>query len=314
MSRLRFIARRLAQSVLVLLGVTALVAGMIQIVPGDPAYALLGPRATPEAIAYLHQQWGLDRSPPAQYLLFLERLLQGDLGRSMYYDATVWSLIADRVLITGSLLGLGALFTVLITVPLATLAAVRRNSIADHAVRAVPVIGLGMAAPWIGIMLILLLALKFPIFPVGGTGEGFADGVYHLVLPALTVAIGMAPLTIRSLRSAMIDVLDADFIATVRAKGLSSGEVIRRHVLRNAVLPAITVMSINIGWLIGGTVVIERVFGIPGLGQLMFDGIFNRDFTLVQGLTLVFAVGVVLNNLLTDILYSIIDPRVALDS
>lgn len=310
--RLRFIVWRLAQAVLVLLGVTALVAAMIQIVPGDPALALLGPRATPEGIAFLHKEWGLDRSPPEQYFLFLERLVQGDLGRSMYYDATVSSLIADRILITASLLGLGALLTIVITVPLATLAAVRRDSIADHAVRALPVIGLGMAAPWIGIMLILLFALQVPVFPVGGIGEGIGGYLYYLFLPALTVAIGMAPLTIRSLRSAMVDVLDADFIATVRAKGLSSGQVIRRHVLRNAVLPAITVMSINIGWLIGGTVVIERVFAIPGLGQLMFDGIFNRDFTLVQALTLVFAVGVVLNNLLTDILYSIIDPRVAL--
>lgn len=311
-SRTGFAARRLAQAVPTMLGVTVLVFLMIHFVPGDPARALLGPRATPETIAALHREWGLDRPLHEQYLLFLERLVQGDLGRSLYYDAGVGALIGDRIGVTLLLLGMAALFTVLFTVPLAALAAARRDGWADHAVRSLPIIALGMAPVWVGVMLIQLFALQLPLFPVGGVGEGVGGRLHALVLPALTLAVAISPLTVRSLRSSMIDVLESDYVATARAKGLSNLAVIRKHVLRNAALPAITVLSINMGWLIGGSVVIERIFALPGLGQLMFDGILNRDFTLVQSLTLVLAFGVVLNNLLTDILYSVIDPRVAL--
>jgi peptide/nickel transport system permease protein len=150
------------------------------------------------------------------------------------------------------------------------------------------------------------------VFPVGGWGEGIAGHLRSAVLPALTIAIGIAPMTIRSLRASMIEVLNADFVATARAKGLSGTRVVARHVLRNAAIPTITVLAVNVGFLIGGTVVIEQVFAIPGLGQLMFDGISNRDFSLVQGITLVFACGVLLTNLVTDLLYTVIDPRVAL--
>jgi peptide/nickel transport system permease protein len=183
----------------------------------------------------------------------------------------------------------------------------------DAVVRSVPVVGLGMPSFWVGIMLILLFALTVPIFPVGGWGEGFAGHLHSAILPAVTIAIGTAPITVRSLRASMIEVLGADFIATARAKGLSSSRVVSRHVLRNAAIPTLTVLAVNVGFLIGGTVVIEQVFAIPGLGQLMFEGIANRDFSLVQGITLVFATGVVLVNLVTDVLYTVIDPRVGFE-
>jgi peptide/nickel transport system permease protein len=312
MSRGGFVLRRLVQAVPTLLGVTVLVFLLIHLVPGDPAVALLGPRATPQLVQKLHHEWGLDRPLPSQYGLFLERLVHGNLGQSIYHDTTVRSLVVDRLPVTGTIVGLGILLTILLTIPLAAVAAVRRDRPVDHVIRAAPVVGLGMPAFWVGIMLILLLALKVHVFPVGGWGSGLGGHLRSSVLPALTIAIGIAPITIRSLRASMIEVLGADFVATARAKGLGTWRVVGRHVLRNAAIPTLTVLSVNIGFLIGGTVVIEQVFGIPGLGQLMFDGIANRDFAVVQGVTLVFATAVVLTNLVTDLLYSIIDPRVAL--
>ena len=307
-----FVARRLLQAVPTILGVTVLVFFMIHLVPGDPALALLGPRATPGAIARLHHEWGLDRPLLSQYGLFMQRLLHFDLGRSTYHDASVLSLIGDRLPVTLLLIGLSVIFTVVVTIPLATLAALRRGRPVDAVVRSLPVVGLGMPPFWVGIMLILLFSLTVRIFPVGGWGEGFGGHLRSAVLPAVTIAIGITPITVRSLRASMIEVLGADFVATARAKGLSGTRVVFRHVLRNAAIPTLTVLAVNIGFLIGGTVVIEQVFAIPGLGQLMFDGISNRDFSLVQGITLVFAAGVVLVNLLTDVLYTVIDPRVGL--
>jgi peptide/nickel transport system permease protein len=307
-----FVARRLLQAIPTVLGVTVLVFFMIHLVPGDPARALLGVRATPRAIAQLHHEWGLDRPLLSQYGLFLQRLVHFDLGHSTYHDTTVLSLIGQRLPVTLLLIGLAILFTVLVTLPLATIAALRRGSPVDAVVRSLPVVGLGMPPFWVGIMLILLFALTLRIFPVGGWGNGLGGHLRSAVLPAATIAIGIAPITVRSLRASMIEVLAADFVATARAKGLSTGRVVYRHVLRNAAMPTITVLAVNVGFLIGGTVVIEQVFAIPGLGQMMFDGIANRDFALVQGITLVFALGVVLVNLTTDVLYTVIDPRVAL--
>ncbi|MDQ3857756.1 MAG: ABC transporter permease [Actinomycetota bacterium] len=291
---------------------TVLVFFLIHLVPGDPARALLGPRATPRAIQRIHHEFGLDRPLYAQYGLFLKRLARGDLGESIYHNTSVRNLVVDRLPVTGLLILLATLLTIIVTVLLATLAAIRRDGPVDHAIRALPVVGLGMPSFWIGVMLILALALTVPVFPAGGWGEGGLGHLRSSVLPALTIAIGITPITIRSLRASMIAVLDADFIATARAKGLATSQVIARHVLRNAAIPTITVLSVNIGFLIGGTVVIEQVFAIPGLGQLMFDGIANRDFAVVQGVTLVFAIAVVLLNIATDVVYSLVDPRVAL--
>jgi peptide/nickel transport system permease protein len=311
-SRGGFALRRLLQAIPTVLGVTALTFFLIHLVPGDPARALLGPRATPALIAQLHHQWGLDKPLWTQYELFLGRLAHGNLGQSIYLDASVRSLIVQRLPVTSILIGLAILFTILLTVPLATIAAVRRGRPVDHAVRSLPVVGLGMPAFWVGIMLVLLLSLKVHLFPVGGWGTGVGGHLRSAILPSLTIALGITPITVRSLRASMIEVLGADFVATARAKGLSGTRVVARHVLRNAAIPTLTVLSVNIGFLIGGTVVIEQVFDVPGLGLLMLNGISNRDFALVQGVTIVFAAGVVLTNLLTDLLYSVIDPRVGL--
>jgi peptide/nickel transport system permease protein len=310
MSLLSYIVRRLLLAVPTVLGVTILVFFMIHMVPGDPAAAFLGPRATPALIARLHHAWGLDRPLPQQYLLFMDRLLHGNLGESFFYRLPATTLIASRIGATLLLLLFATVFTIIITIPLAALAAARRDRLADHLVRGLPVVALGMPSFWVGIMLVLFLALKVPLFPVGGYGSGLTGHLRSLVLPGLTIALAISPMTIRSLRSSMVDVLDADYIVTARAKGVRGARMMTRHVLRNAVIPMITVLSVNIGWLVGGTVVIEQVFALPGIGGLMLDAISNRDFALVQAITLIFAILVILVYLIADVSYALIDPRV----
>jgi peptide/nickel transport system permease protein len=314
MDRLAYTLRRLAQMVPVVLGVTVLVFFLVHLVPGDPAVTILGVRATPRLIEEFHRQWGLDRSLLEQYWLYLRRLLHGDLGTSFFYRTSVSSLVADRAPVTLFLLCYSAVLSLLIAVPLALLAATKKDGLRDQVVRAVPVVGLGMPPFWVGIMLILLFAADvFQIFPVGGYGTGFTGHLQSMFLPALTVAIGLAPILIRSLRSSLLAVLESEFVTTARSKGLPRRRVLLRHALRNAVAPMLTVLAVNLGFLVGGTVVIEKIFALPGLGALMFDGIANRDFAVVQGVTLVFAVLVVLVNLTSDIVYSFLDPRVRFD-
>jgi peptide/nickel transport system permease protein len=311
MNRLSFVGRRLLQLVPVALGVTLIVFFMIHLIPGDPARTLLGQHATPRAIAILHRQWGLDRPLPSQYWLFMDRLLHGNLGQSLYYTSPVLTLIFGRAPATLLLLAYATILAILISVPLATTAASKRNGVRDHVVRVIPLVGLGMPQFWVGILLIYALALKAHAFPVGGYGNGFGGHLRSLFLPSLTIAIAMAPVLIRSLRASMLNVLGAEYVTTARAKGVLGVRLLVRHVLRNAVIPTVTVLGINLGFLIGATLIVEDVFALPGLGNLMINAIFQRDFPVVQGVTLVFAILVVLVNILTDVSYALLDPRVS---
>ena len=313
MSRFAFIGRRLLQLLPIAVGVTIIVFFMLHMIPGDPARTLLGQHATPTAVALIHQQLGLNRSLVSQYWLFLDRLVHGNLGQSFFYKTSVTSLISERAPATLLLLAYSTILAVAISLPLAVLAASRRNGLRDHTVRVVPLIGLGMPQFWVGILLIYLLALRLHAFPVGGYGNGFTSHLQSLFLPSLTIAISMAPVLIRSLRASMLNVLGAEFVTTARAKGVRGWRLLSRHVLRNAVIPTVTVLGINLGFLVGATLVVEDVFALPGLGALMINSIFQRDFPVVQGITLVFAVLVVLVNLLTDVSYALLDPRVRFD-
>jgi peptide/nickel transport system permease protein len=312
-SRLGYVTRRLLQMVPVALGVTVLAFFMIHLVPGDPARTMLGVRATDQAVAALHHRWGLDQPLLAQYALFMERLLHGDLGDSLLYRAPTTTLILGRLPATLFLILYAVVLSVIIAVPLAMLAATNKDRLVDHVIRAIPLVGLGMPSFWVGIMLILFIGLDLRAFPVGGYGEDLPGHLYSMVLPGLTVAIAISPLLIRSLRTSMLSVLESEFVATARSKGISERRVLFRHVLRNAAIPAVTVLGVNIGFLVGGTLVVENVFALPGIGNLMIQSIFNRDFPVVQGVTLVFAILVVLVNLSTDIVYSFLDPRVRFD-
>jgi peptide/nickel transport system permease protein len=312
MKYLMYVLRRLVHLLPVAFGITLVVFFMIHLVPGDPARTLLGTRATEEGVAALRASLGLDQPLWSQYVDFLGRLVRGDLGESLFYRAEVNDLILERLPATLWLLVAATVLSVLISVPLAVLAASRRGTWIDQAIRGVPLVGLGMPAFWVGIILILLLALKADLFPVSGFGDTTSEHLHSIVLPGLTVALALTPILIRSLRTSMIGVLDSDYVVTANAKGLSHGRVIVSHTLRNAAVSSVTVLGVNIAYLVGGTLVVERVFALPGLGTLMLDAIFNRDFAVVQGVTLAFAVMVVVVNLLTDVAHAALDPRVQL--
>jgi len=312
--RFAYILRRLVQAIPVLFGVTLIVFFMIHLVPGDPARTMLGVHATPRRVAALHREWGLDRSVPEQYWLYLKRLLHGNLGTSLFYRVSTASLISGRLPVTLWLIAYGTILSIVIALPLATLAATRKDRAADQAVRAVPLVGLGFPPFWLGIMLLLAFGLHLGrLFPVGGYGTGLVGHLHSMFLPALTVALGISPLLIRSLRASLLQVLESDYVTTARSKGLSERRVLARHALRNAVVSTVAVLGVNIAFLVGATVVIEQVFALPGIGQLMLNSIFQRDFPVVQGVTLVFGIMVVLVYLATDVLYSFLDPRVRFD-
>ena len=313
MGRMTFVVRRLAMLVPVAVGVTIVVFFMVHLIPGNPASTILGIHATPQRVAILDKQWGLDRPLASQYWLFMDRLFHGNLGQSLYYGGSAASLIWQRIPATLWLVVYAAVLAILVSVPMATIAATRKDAVRDHVVRAIPLLGLGMPPFWVGILLIYGLAIKVHAFPVSGYGTGFFGHLHYMFLPALTVAIALAPVVIRALRASMLNVLGAEYITTAKSKGVPASRLFLRHVLRNAVIPAVTVLGINIGFLIGGTVVIENIFAIPGIGQLMIGSIFQRDFPVVQGVTLVFGVLVVLVNLLADLSYAALDPRVRFD-
>jgi len=306
-----YVLRRLLQLVPIALGVTILVFFLIHLVPGDPAATILGNQATPARVALLHHQWGLDRPIWVQYGKFMGRVVHGNLGDSLFYGVSAGHLVLQRLPVTLWLIGLGTLLSVLIAVPLAAVAATYRDRIPDHVVRAVPLIGLGFPPFWVGIVLLLVFGLHLGrAFPVGGYGNGFVGHLHSMFLPALTVAFGIAPILIRSLRASLLEVLESEYVTTARSKGLPESRVLVRHALRNAVISTVTVLGVNIGYLVGGTLVIEQVYALPGIGQLMINSIFQRDFPVVQAVTLVFSIMVVLVYLLSDVAHALLDPRV----
>jgi peptide/nickel transport system permease protein len=306
-----YVARRLLHLVPIVLGVTFLCFFLIHLVPGDPARTILANQATDQRVAFLHHQWGLDRPLPVQYEKFLGRIAHGDLGTSLFYNVSAGHLVLQRLPVTLWLIAFGTLLSVAIAVPLALTAATHRDKPSDHAVRAVPLVGLGFPPFWIGIVLLLVFGLHLGrLFPVGGYGNGFFGHVHSMFLPALTVAFTISPILIRSLRASLLEVFEADYITTARSKGLPERRVLANHALRNAVISTITVLGVNVGYLVGGTLVIEAVYALPGLGQLMINSINQRDFPVVQAITLAFAVMVVLVYLLTDIAHALLDPRV----
>lgn len=307
-----YVAKRLASAVFVALGVTVATFLLLHAAPGDPARLVLGEHASPRAIDALRRQWGLDRSLPSQFGRYLSRLARGDFGHSYIDDTSVGSLIAQRIGVTAALVGLATVFAVLITVPLATLAASRKDKLTDHVIRGLSVVGLGLPAFWFGIVLIELFALHVHWLPVGGWGGSFGQHVESLVLPSLTAAIAIVPILVRSLRVGMIEILDSDFVASLRAKGIGETRVLVFHVARNAVIPTVALLGINIAFLLGSTVVVEHVFALNGLGSLLLDSITDRDFPVVQSLTLVLAVSVVVVTLLTDLAAAWLDPRIRL--
>ena len=307
---MRYLARRAAQAVLILAGVIVATFLLLHVIPGDPARQILGIHATDAQVAALRQKFGLDRPLVVQFGSYLAHLFtHGDIGNSLYYGTSTRSLLVPRMGVTLELVLMAGVICVLITIPLAVWAATRQNRLPDQLIRIIPAIGAGMPAIWLGLMLIVLFSVRLHWFPVGGAGPGAWLTFRGLVLPALTAALAITPLLIRSLRAELLEVLQSDYIAAARTRSLSEPRVLFVHAARNAVVPMLTLLGLNLAYLVGGTVVVEQVFDINGLGVLMFNSISQRDFPVVQGIALFFAIVVVLVNLLTEIAAAVADPR-----
>jgi len=307
---LNYIVRRLAQMALVVLGVTLFAFLTIQLVPGDPIRIMLHGRATDEVVAAAHQRLGLDQPLPVQFARFVWNALHGDLGISIIQKASVTEIVGERLEASVFLLTYSALIAVALALPLALVAASRRDRPIDHAIRIGGMIGFAMPPFWMGLLLMLFFGLTLGLLPIAGYGKGFLGHLVHLTLPSLTIALFLAPILIQSLRAAMLDVMTADYIEVARAKGLSERRILVKHVLRNALIPTITVLAVNIGWLLSGAVIVEYVFSIPGLGTLLVRSVGFRDYPVIQGLAVVFAMLVVTVNLLADLIYILVDRRV----
>ncbi|TWP33913.1 ABC transporter permease [Leekyejoonella antrihumi] len=312
LSRLKFVPMRLLQAVPVAFGVTLVVFFMVHLIPGNPAESILGAQATPAKVAALTDQMGLNQPVVQQYWHFLSNLAHGNLGESYTYQVPVLTLVWQRAPVTLLLVAYSVVLMLIISIPLSMLAASRPGHVRDHAVRVIPLVGLGMPQFWVGVMLLLVFAVGTGWFPVGGYGDTMMDHLWYLFLPALTLAISISPVIIRSLRASMLNVLESDYVATARSKGAGGRSLFAGHVLRNAIIPAVSIVGVNLGYLVGGTLVIEKVFAIPGLGSMLIESIFARDFPSVQAVALFVAVFVVLVGVLTDVVYTLLDPRVDL--
>ena len=305
-----YLARRAMHAVLVLFIVTLVAFLLIHLVPGDPVRIVLGAHAPPSAVAQVRHQLGLDRSLASQFASFLEGLPRGDLGTSISLQRPVRDIIGPRIAPSIFLLVYGTIISLLVAVPLGVFSALYRNRPADHTIRVVATVGLAMPSFWFGLLLVEVFSLHLGLLPVSGYGSGFVGHLESLTLPAITVGIYLAPLIIRTLRSSLIETLSADFVTAARARGFRETRVVGKHALRNALIATITILAINIGYLISGSVVIENVFAIPGLGSLLVSSIEMRDFPTISGLTLLFGVLVILVNLVADLSYAIVDPRI----
>jgi peptide/nickel transport system permease protein len=300
---------RLIQVAPVLLGVTLVTFLLVRLLPGGPAQTLVGVRASPEAIDAVNRQLGLDQPLPTQYGQYLANLAQGDLGSSLITGTSVGSIIGTHLGTTLLLIGYAVLLASAIGVPLAIAAAHRRGGWVDRLIRGVVVVGFGLPSFWIGVLLLAFLSLRLGLFPSGGSGTGFIDRLWHLFLPALTLGLTFLAVLVRSLRASIADILRADYVDAARLKGLPTTQLLRRHILRTSLLPVITLIGLNMSFLLGTSVIVENVFAVDGIGQQLVAAVLQRDFLVVQGIAFVFGLIVIGINLAVDLLQTALDPR-----
>ncbi|KII11602.1 ABC transporter permease [Phaeobacter sp. S60] len=312
MATIQYILKRLALMAVTFFLVMIIIFSLVRLLPGDPAIAIAGDRASDADLAAIRERLGLNQPLVVQFWQFLSNTVQGDLGRSILMRAPVMDVIASRLPTTLFLTTYAVALSVLIAGPLAFVAALNRGRWPDAVIRTVFQVGLSMPVFYIGLILLTFLAAQLRWFPVGGYGDSFAERLYHLFLPSVAVALYTSAIIMRNLRSAIVEVVDAEYVEFARAKGLSAWQILGRHVLRNALISTVTLLGLSIGNLMSGTLVTETVFAVPGVGRLMLEAIFARDYPLIQGLTLTFAVLVSIVFLLTDLIQSALDPRMRL--
>jgi peptide/nickel transport system permease protein len=304
------IGERLLQLVPTTIGALVLVFFLMRVLPGDPAAAMLGTNATPQGIADLRQQLGLDEPLLQQFADYITDLARLDLGRSMAVRTPVTNLLAQALLPTLLVTIGGTLVSVVVGVPLGILAALKRRTWLDYLASVGALLGVSVPVFVWGVLLLLVFTLQWPILPSAGAGDNPLDVLKSLILPSVATGFFQVGLVARITRSSLLSVLNNDYVRTARAKGLAPTTVVGKHALRNALIPVITVIGLNAGTLLGGAVVAETVFTRPGLGRLILDAINARDYPVIQGVMIVSVILVVLLNLLTDVLYTVADPRV----
>lgn len=308
----RLVAARLVALAPMLLALSMASFALVHVIPGDPALVMMGGEGTTQAVEELRRQLGLDRPLHVRYLEWLGQILRGDLGQSLYNRTRVSEELLWRMPTTLALVALALLFSVAIGIPAGLLSAAFRNSWIDHAARLLTLVSLSLPSFWLGLMLIIFFSLWLDVLPIVGyepITRGFWKAIPYLILPSLSLGTYLAALLTRLTRSSMLEVLNQDYVRTARAKGLQDRVVLMRHALRNALIPIVTVIGINVGILLGGSAVIETVFVLPGVGQLVVRSLYNRDLPVIQGLILYVAVVYVLVNLLVDLVYTYLDPR-----
>ncbi|MGM0602682.1 MAG: ABC transporter permease [Bacillota bacterium] len=311
----RYLIQRLIMMIPVLLLVTVLIFSLIHLTPGDPALMMLGQEASPEALEALRSRMGLDRPLVVQYFSWLKNVAKGDLGTSIRDNRSVAEAIFKKIPITLELALLGILISILIAIPAGIISAVKKGTLFDYSGTLIALGGISMPSFWVGILLIYIFSVQFKILPPSGYVSPFEDLSQNLklmILPSLSLGIRMAAVTMRMMRSSLLNVLQSDYVRTASAKGLPKFVVIVKHAVRNSLISVVTVIGLQLSAFLGGAVITEQIFAIPGFGRLVVQSIFNRDFPMLQGSILIMAVMVIFVNLAVDITYSFLDPRISI--
>ncbi|MGH8418473.1 MAG: ABC transporter permease [Pseudomonas sp.] len=309
---LTFILRRLLSAIPTLILVSLFVFTLQKLLPGDPVQAMAGEERDPAVMEYLREKYRLNDPVPSQYVHWVGNVLQGDFGTSLRTEQPVTTLLASKLPVTIELAVLALIIALLIGIPTGVISAVRKGTATDYAANVFALSGISIPHFWLGILLIMIFAVKLQWLPASGfvpLGEDVGQNLKTLILPAFVLGAGLSGVLMRHTRSAMLEVLRADYVRTARAKGLYPRTVILKHALRNALMPIVTLTTLLFGELLGGAVLTEQVFSIPGFGKMIVDAVFNRDYAVVQGVVLCVAIGFLLLNLLADVLYRLINPR-----
>jgi peptide/nickel transport system permease protein len=312
----RFLLRRLLLTVPVLFFVSVIVFAIVALIPGDPARIMLGEEASRESLEDLRKEMGLDRPLAVRYVIWLSHILRGDLGTSVRDGRPVLEQMVQKIPVTAELALTSLVVAWAIAIPTGVLAAWKRRTVVDYAATTVALAGISIPNFWLGIMLIYLLAVNYRLLPPSGYVEPWIDlgrNLRLMVMPSIVLGTALAALVMRLLRSSMIEVLSTDYVRTARAKGLADRGVLLRHAMKNAMIPVATIMGLQLGGLLGGAVITETIFAVPGLGRLAVTAILTRDYPMVQGVVLFAAIAVVLVNVAVDLVYAFLDPRIRLE-
>ncbi len=307
---LNYTFKRIIQMIPILIIVSILIFFMIRLIPGDPITIRLGVKATPKMVEILMKKEGLDKPILVQYLIFIKNLLRFDMGNSIIYHIPIFVLLKKKMVVTLLLTLFTLIFSVIISWPLGYLAGIKANKIEDQIIRAGALVALSAPQFWVGLILMILFAVSINIFPVGGWGDTWPQHLRAIILPAFTQSLMTAALLTRNLRNGVVDILKMDYVAFAKSKGLEDKVIKNRHIIRNAMVPYVTLIAMRAAYMLGASIIIETVFALPGVGALMVQSIYGRDYTVIQGVVLIFSLMVVTINLLTDLAYAYLDPRV----